>query len=1424
MASTRSGPFAGSRACAGRTAAVSIVPRLDCAAARPRFAGKSNVMDAVCFVLGLSAKHMRGGSLTDMIYNNASGAHASGSGTTSAAATDAPTEATVRMVYVVGEYDDPHVPGGCSPGEELEFSRTVSTSGSSEFRVGGRAVTAAQYKTVLKSLNIDMDSREFLVFQGDVTSTARKNPKELMDLLEVVAGSAELKKDYEKASTERSRTHEEVIFAQRQARGVRLELRAAQGQLKEAKDFVRMQEEAASLKELLALWKLWQVDAEMAKAAADKESAEAAVEEATGEEEAQDAAIKGAAEQVKAAAKSLRTAETSAQMARKAAQDADAARQDSEARLKTEEGRVKQAGKAAGQHRKRAEQFEKEYAQHLSDAASIRKRMEMLESSESSDEEEQGGASSSTRTPAKGRESDASLVSSIRKSIRKSSNVKLKTAKQRSLYEQLRLEAHAKSAEERSQMQTLRREIQLCDKDVSKYGGEMSGIERQRRRLVDQLEETQRRVTEIQSTLSEAVEERRRIERDFASAADEVAKSLRRQEELATDLSHVRREIAAAEAAMHESRAERSASEALSSLMERFGEHSVYGRVGDLVSPSQSRFELAIDVGLGRLGDAVVVDTEATARECVQALREMRAKGMMFLPLASLRPKPVSEEVDRIAVGGRYRLLKDVVKCEDHVRLAVDMACGDTVLAETMEDAISLRYASDVRCRVVAVDGTLLSKNGNFSGGAADDVKRGPSKRSSEKVLQEARAKRDSLIVEYETCRKVTGRAEGGDGPSAAIRQRLEDMETAIANARRREGALKADLKGSSEQLKARGKELEAIEAQRSEMEGPLKEATARRDALRAQVEELQGTITEMEDVVYEPLLRELGVDSMRALGGDLHAQEEEALRLRREQVEQISSLESAAARQLSNKEAALASAREAEDRAEASRVLIERFTATLKEAAATAVEAARVLAESMEAVEHAKTEADQAKTAVLKAKKARSASGSKRAAALRKAEAASTELKRQEFRRHDALLKARVEGLSLPVLDTLPASLATSSSSSSSSSKGRKGRRSNGDSSSSQSSSELASDSVTSSARDAEASTAVQLDYSELEARLGIRDGTPRRELENKVQSFEQQLAQLKEDMEAATPNLRASDQVDAAQRRLADAEARLKQTNADAEEAERVFKQIEYDRLQRFTDCVKHIQGNIDGMFRSLTRSTRFPQGGTATLHLFDEHSPFEGGGVNYSATFPGKTMRALSSLSGGEKTVAALALLFSVHAYRRAPFFIMDEVDAALDSANVHKVSHYIRQRATHHDPDKRVQCLVISLKDAFFHKASSLVGVCKDLHAPNLTSRSLTLELDEFGGAVPAAPAALRDATPSRSGHAATPSARATPSGGLASGPMVPPSTGLSSLAGAGAARPRREQVEHKSDDEDEEAPPPKERKAAAPRRGKRARSD
>jgi structural maintenance of chromosome 1 len=102
------------------------------------------------------------------------------------------------------------------------------------------------------------------------------------------------------------------------------------------------------------------------------------------------------------------------------------------------------------------------------------------------------------------------------------------------------------------------------------------------------------------------------------------------------------------------------------------------------------------------------------------------------------------------------------------------------------------------------------------------------------------------------------------------------------------------------------------------------------------------------------------------------------------------------------------------------------------------------------------------------------------------------------------------------------------------------------------------------------------------------------------------------------------------------------------------------------------------------------------------------------------PLKRFRDMEHLSGGEKTMAALALLFAIHSFQPSPFFVLDEVDAALDNANVAKLVNYIR-----HNARPGMQFIVISLKPTFFEGSQTLIGVMRDQTANS--SKTLTLDV-------------------------------------------------------------------------------------------------
>ena len=115
----------------------------------------------------------------------------------------------------------------------------------------------------------------------------------------------------------------------------------------------------------------------------------------------------------------------------------------------------------------------------------------------------------------------------------------------------------------------------------------------------------------------------------------------------------------------------------------------------------------------------------------------------------------------------------------------------------------------------------------------------------------------------------------------------------------------------------------------------------------------------------------------------------------------------------------------------------------------------------------------------------------------------------------------------------------------------------------------------------------------------------------------------------------------------------------------------------------------------------------GGNAELELVDSLDPFSEG-ILFSVMPPKKSWKNIGNLSGGEKTLSSLALVFALHHYKPTPLYVMDEIDAALDFRNVSIVASYIKERT------KNAQFIVISLRNNMFELASRLVGVYKVNH--------------------------------------------------------------------------------------------------------------
>jgi structural maintenance of chromosome 1 len=210
---------------------------------------------------------------------------------------------------------------------------------------------------------------------------------------------------------------------------------------------------------------------------------------------------------------------------------------------------------------------------------------------------------------------------------------------------------------------------------------------------------------------------------------------------------------------------------------------------------------------------------------------------------------------------------------------------------------------------------------------------------------------------------------------------------------------------------------------------------------------------------------------------------------------------------------------------------------------------------------------------------------------------------------------------------------------------------------------------------------------------------------------------------IEGMAPNMKALVQYEEVQARLHSVEADFEDSRSTTKSIVQQFASVQAKRHQRYMSAFKHISEHLDDIYKRLTQVEGVPLGGTAYLSLEDPSEPYLHG-TKYTAMPAGKRFRDMDQLSGGEKTVAALALLFAIHKYRPSPFFVMDEIDAALDNVNVKRVAQYIRERAA----EGSLQFVVISLKDNFYQLAHGLVGIYRDRREE--ASACVTIDLEHL----------------------------------------------------------------------------------------------
>ena len=665
------------------------------------------------------------------------------------------------------------------------------------------------------------------------------------------------------------------------------------------------------------------------------------------------------------------------------------------------------------------------------------------------------------------------------------------------------------------------------------------------------------------------------------------------------------------------------------------GLKGVKGVLAQLMTVPQA-YETAIDMALGAAQQNIVTDTEETAKELINYLRQNRLGRATFLPMSAIRGKTLyGNERNALKLPGCLGVASELVQCAPEYRGIVENLLGRTVIADNLDHGIPIMRAGNHAFRLVTLEGDVMHSGGSMTGGSAQS--KVSNLLSRERELKELTAKLQTGRAELDKCRQeLTQRQQMAQEKRQKVSDAvnaLHQQEIAVAREQARRESTSADLNAHLQRMRETEQarvqlhqSLEDIRQQLENIEHQRTGAQGDQSAMEQKTIEMQNALIKARAEASAEndrlMVRTLQLSDLRHGLSDLerdeaHAQQDQAQILReqerREQLlHEMDELDTIDENDMKREEAESARRQKEQLR---------------QESAAQAIEQRRSQAQSdlrdilsdMENL-HEAYNRDSEK--------------------LHKTE----------------LAKARIEGdqknLQNRIWDTYKLTYAG-----------------------------------------AEEFRRTPFDEKESDRRAAELQGQIRALGTVNVGAVEE-YAETK----ARVDNLTTQQQD-------------LKRAEMDLRELiERLLIQMRSTFVENFSK----MQGYFAETF------TRLFGGGHAELKLMDPDDPLNCG-IEVNAQPPGKKLQLLSLLSGGERALTAIAILFAMLKLKPTPFCILDEIEAALDDANIGYYADYLKEYS------KGTQFIVVTHRKGTMERCNSLFGVAMEEQG---VSRMVSVSLQDY----------------------------------------------------------------------------------------------
>lgn len=1214
----------------------------------PNGSGKSNVIDSMLFVFGFRANKMRQDRLSDLIHKS------------EAFPSLQSCSVAVHFQYVIDESSGTSRIDEEKPG--LIITRKAFKNNSSKYYINEKESSYTEVTKLLKNEGIDLDHKRFLILQGEVENIAQMKPKAekesddgLLEYLEDIIGTANYKPLIEERMGQIENLNEVCLEKENRFEIVDREKNSLESGKETALEFLEKEKQLTLLRSKLFQFKLLQSNSKLASTLEKISSSNKDLED----------------ERMKFQESLKKVDEIKAQ--RKEIKDRISSCSSKEKTLVLERRELEGTRVSLEERTKNlVSKMEKAEKTLKSTKHSISEAENMLEELRGQQTEHETEIKDLTQLL----EKERSILDDIKLSLKdKTKDISAEIIRHEKELEPWDLQLQEKE----SQIQLAESELSLLEETQAKLKKNVETLEEKILAKKTHKQELQDLILDLKKKLNSLKDERSQGEKNFTSAHLKL-------KEMQKVLNAHRQRAMEARSSLSKAQNKSKVLTALSRLQKSGRINGFHGRLGDLGVIDDS-FDVAISTACPRLDD-VVVDTVECAQHCIDYLRKNKLGYARFILLDRLRQfnlQPIStpENVPR---------LFDLVKPKNpKFSNAFYSVLRDTLVAQNLKQANNVAYGKK-RFRVVTVDGKLIDISGTMSGGG-NHVAKG---------LMKLGTNQSDKVDDYtpEEVDKIERELSERENNFRVASDTVHEMEEELKKLRDHEPDLESQISKAEMEADSLASELTLAEQQVKEAEMAYVKAVSDKAQLNVVMKNLERLRGEYNDLQSETKTKKEKIkglqDEIMKIGGI-------KLQMQNSKVESV-------CQKLDILVAKLKKVKSASKKSGGDVVKFQKLLQNSERDVELSSDELKVIEEQLKHTKLALAENDTNMTETLNLKVELKEQSEQLKEQMEDMEESINEFKSIEIEMKNKLeklnslltyIKSEItqqeKGLNELSIRDVTHTLGMLDDNKMDSVKEDVKNNQELDqeyrSCETQDESEIKDDETS-----CDNYHPMNVDETSDEVSRGIPRLSEDELRELDVELIESKINELSYYVEETNVDIGVLEEY---ARRLAEFKRRKLDLNNAVQKRDEVKEQLGILKKKRFDEFMAGfniISMTLKEMYQMIT------MGGNAELELVDSLDPFSEG-VTFSVMPPKKSWRNITNLSGGEKTLSSLALVFALHKYKPTPLYVMDEIDAALDFRNVSIVANYIKERT------KNAQFIVISLRNNMFELAQQLVGVYK-----------------------------------------------------------------------------------------------------------------